>query len=129
MSFVVNFDDAFAAEFRALPEAIQDAIRAYALALADRGHQLGRPWADTLKGSKFAKMKELRPTVNKVEWRVAFAFDMKGEAILLAATQKGGKKDTLVYRRLIHSADTRLEAHETRLQTKIKGNVHARKPA
>jgi hypothetical protein len=71
MPFAVNFDDAFAAEFRALPEAVQDAIRAYALALTDRGYRLGRPWADTLKGSKFAKMKELRPTVNKVEWRVA----------------------------------------------------------
>ena len=32
------------------------------------------------KGSKFAKMKELRPTVNKVEWRVAFAFDTNSEA-------------------------------------------------
>jgi hypothetical protein len=121
MPFAVNFDDAFAAEFRALPEAVQDAIRAYALALTDRGYRLGRPWADTLKGSKFAKMKELRPTVNKVEWRVAFAFDTNSEAILLAAGQKSGKKDAVVYRRLISSADARLEAHEARLRAKVKG--------
>jgi hypothetical protein len=70
MPFTVNFDDAFAAEFAELPGAVRDAIAAYAVALRDRGHQLGRPWADTLKGSQFAKMKELRPTVNKIEWRV-----------------------------------------------------------
>jgi hypothetical protein len=120
MPFTVNFDDAFAVEFAQLPEAVQDAITAYAVALRDRGHQLGRPWADTLKGSQFAKMKELRPTVNKVEWRVAFAFDSHGAALLLAATQKGGKKDTLVYGRLIKMADERLAAHEERLQSKAK---------
>ena len=76
---------------------------------------------DTLKGSKFAKMKELRATVNKVEWRVAFAFDTNSEAILLAAGQKSGKKDAVVYRRLISSADARLEAHEARLREKVKG--------
>jgi hypothetical protein len=118
MPFVVNFDQAFAAEFRALPEAVQDEIRAYAVALAARGHQLGRPWADTLNGSKFARMKELRPTVNKVEWRVAFAFDANREAILLAAVQKGGQKDSVVYGRLISVADARFEAHEARLRPK-----------
>ena len=115
MPFAVNFDADFAAELRDLSESVQDAVRTYALVLADRGFRLGRPWVDTLSGSTFAKMKELRPTVNKVEWRVAFAFDSKGEAILLAIAQKGGKKDALVYRRLIDTADARLRAHEARI--------------
>jgi hypothetical protein len=70
----VQFDEAFAVEFRNLAEDVQDAILTYAKALATEGPQLGRPDADTLKGSKHKNMKELRPTVNKVEWRVAFAF-------------------------------------------------------
>lgn len=53
---------------------------------------LGRPLADTLRGSRHANMKELRPTVNKVEWRVAFAFDPIRRGILLAAAAKGGKR-------------------------------------
>jgi hypothetical protein len=52
-------------------------------------------------------MKELRPTVNKVEWRVAFAFDPHGEAVLLIAAAKGGVKQTLFYKRLINIADDR----------------------
>jgi hypothetical protein len=56
-------------------------------------------------------MKELRPTVNKVEWRVAFAFDPKRKAILLAAIAKGGTKDRRAYRQLIRVADKRFTAH------------------
>jgi len=66
-------------------------------------------------------MKELRPTVNKVEWRVAFAFDLRRRAILLAAAAaKGGKKDSVVYKRLIAKADGRFKAHQVRLKSKGK---------
>ena len=115
MPFAVLFDDAFAAEFRQLAEDVQDQIRAYALVLAELGHQLGRPWVGTLKGSKFPNMKELRPTVNKVEWRVAFAFDAERKAILLAAAAKGGKKDAVAYKRLITTADERFAVYRARL--------------
>jgi hypothetical protein len=65
-------------------------------------------------------MKELRPTVNKVEWRVAFALDSDRRAILLAASAKGGKKDARVYARLIATADARFKAHQARLEPKGK---------
>jgi hypothetical protein len=107
----VLFDDFFAEEFRALPRDVRLAIGDYVKALTIEGPNLGRPWADTLKGSKHANMKDLRPTVNKVEWRVAFAFDPKRQAILLAAAAKGGKKDRRVYRQLIRTADKRFTAH------------------
>lgn len=105
------FDDGFAEEFHALEASVRIAIAKYATALREEGPQLGRPWADTLRGSKHSNMKELRPTVNKVEWRVAFAFDPKRQAILLAAAAKGGKKDSVVYKQLIKSADVRFDAH------------------
>ena len=112
--WVVVFDDEFASEFDALDQPVRSAILAYAQALAAEGPRLGRPYADTLKGSRHANMKELRPTVNKVEWRVAFAFDPVRRAILLAAAAKGGSKDRLMYRRLIDLADARFAAYLVR---------------
>jgi hypothetical protein len=114
----VLFNDEFVAEFAALAQNVQDQIRVYAGVLAEIGHELGRPWADTLKGSKFANMKELRPTVNKVEWRVAFAFDSERRAILLAAAAKGGKNSKRVYSQLISTADRRFAAHQSSLTPK-----------
>src|SRR3954454_7164868 len=109
--WTVLFDDEFAPELRELDTPVRKAIAKYAAVLAVEGHQLSRPWADTLKGSKFPNMKELRPTVNKVEWRVAFAFDPQRQAILLAAAAKGGKKDARVYAQLIKTADERFSQH------------------
>lgn len=107
----VLFDDAFATEFRQLDEPVREAILTYATVLRQIGPQLGRPYADTLAGSRHRNMKELRPTVNKVEWRVAFAFDPARRAILLAAAAKGGRKDRLVYGHLIDLADGRFDAY------------------
>ena len=109
-------DDAFAPEFEALSEEVQDAILAYARSLEAHGPQLGRPQAETLKGSKHKNMKELRPTVDKVEWRVAYAFDPERRGILLAAVAKGG--DKRAYAKLIATADKRFTAHLKRLKNR-----------
>ncbi|HEX2727799.1 MAG TPA: type II toxin-antitoxin system RelE/ParE family toxin [Beijerinckiaceae bacterium] len=119
--WAVSFEDEFAKEFKQLDAEVQDAILAYAKALASEGPRLGRPWADTLKGSKHANMKELRPTVNKVEWRVAFAFDPDRRAILLAAVAKGGTKTA--YKRLIATADRRFGAHMEAIKAKSSGKA------
>jgi hypothetical protein len=84
------------------------------------GPLLGRPWADTLKCSRHANMKELRPTVNKLEWRVAYAFDPERRAILLVAAAKGGTNDKRFYRQLIRTADGRFEAHLERLRARTR---------
>lgn len=116
MPWAVLFDDAFAKEFRAFDEPVRIAVAKYAAALRKEGPSLGRPFADTLKGSKYRNMKELRPTVNRVEWRVAFAFDPQRHAVLLAATAKGGKKQAEIYKRLIKTADARFAAHLKRYE-------------
>jgi hypothetical protein len=117
--WAVLFDDDFEAELDQLDRPVQRAIATYATLLAEVGPQLGRPYADTIKGSTkgstHANMKELRPTVNKVEWRIAYAFDTERQAILLAAAAKGGEKDSRVYARLIKTADERFSAHLDRL--------------
>jgi hypothetical protein len=50
----------FEAEFFALPEPVQVEILALARLLQQFGPQLGRPRVDTLKGSSYPNMKELR---------------------------------------------------------------------
>lgn len=81
----VAFHDQFEAEFDSFVDTVQDAILTRAKLLENFGPSLGRPHADTLNGSKFARMKELRCTVSDGEWRVAFAFDPDRKAILLVA--------------------------------------------
>ena len=52
---------------------------------------LGRPNVDTLEGSDFANMKELRFRLDGL-WRFAFAFDPSRRAIILCGGNKLGKK-------------------------------------
>ena len=82
------------------------------------GPQLGRPRVDTLNGSRHANMKEIRFSAADGEWRVAFAFDTKREAILLVAGDKSGKSKNRFYRRLVRKADERFKAHLDRLKKK-----------
>jgi len=81
------------------------------LLLREFGRQLGRPHADTLKGSKHANMKELRFKAADGVWRIAFAFDPKRDAILLVAGDKAGVSETRFYKQLIDLADRRFDAH------------------
>ncbi len=116
MPWTVEFHDDFEPEFLALESAVQDALLAVAKLLADYGPQLGRPYADTLKGSKYANMKELRFEASDGEWRVAFAFDPGRQAILLVAGDKSGGSQKRFYRQLIATADKRFSAHLDRLK-------------
>ena len=85
MPWTVRFADEFEQEFLALQQRVQDELLAVARILADYGPQLGQPCVDTLKGSKYPNMKELRFDAAGGIWRVAFAFDPRREAILLVA--------------------------------------------
>ena len=77
-------------EFQNLAEELQDELLAHAKLLQEFGPRLGRPTVDTLKGSKHANMKELRFGWKRTVWRVAFAFDPRRQAILLAGGDKSG---------------------------------------
>jgi hypothetical protein len=116
MDWTVEFHPAFEREFDAYPEAVQDALLARAGLLEINGPQLGRPYADTLHGSRHANMKELRFEAADGVWRVAFAFDPERRAILLAAGDKTGGRQDRFYRRLIRTADMRFDEHLRRLE-------------
>jgi hypothetical protein len=72
---------------------------------------LGRPHVDTLNGSQFSNMKELRFRAAGGVWRVAFAFDPSREGILLVAGSKSGGSEARFYKRLIARADARYAGH------------------
>lgn len=65
-------------------------------------------------------MKELRFSAADGAWRVAFAFDPKRRAILLAAGDKAGVSEKRFYKQLIAKADERFDAHLGRLKTERK---------
>ena len=117
MPWVVELADEFEPEFDGLHKHVQEEILALSRFLQALGPGLSRPRADTLKGSRFANMKELRFSAADGEWRVAFAFDPKRRAILLVAGDKSGVSESRFYERLIPKADRRFEAHLRRLRT------------
>ena len=116
MGWVVEIGDEFGPEFAQLHVDVQTELLALSLMLQQFGPQLGRPWVDTLNGSRHLNMKELRFSAANGEWRVAFAFDTKRKAVLLVAGDKSGGSQKRFYRGLIRKADDRFDAHLARLK-------------
>lgn len=107
MMWRIVFHDAFYDELMELAEEVQDGLASCKGLLETCGPQLGRPHADTLEGSKYPNMKELRFDADNGVWRVAFAFDPKRQAVLLVAGDKSGASQKRFYKQLIQKADER----------------------
>ena len=112
MPWDVLFHPELAEEFEGLNEALQDALLVHLIPLREFGPSLGRPLVDTLKGSKVANLKELRFSADDGVWRVAFAFDRKRIALLLAAGDKKGVNQVRFYKALIKLAERRFGSWE-----------------
>lgn len=120
MAWQVEFHNDFEAEFETYSDDVQDALLAVAKLLGDYGPQLGRPHADTLAGSDYPNMKELRFEADDGEWRAAFAFDPQRKAIVLVAGDKSGGSQKRFYKQLIAKADRRFGQHLAQIGTKPK---------
>jgi len=116
MPWTVLFHSAFEPEFEALPLAVQEALAATATLLVTHGPRLGRPHADTLSGSRYANMKELRFVAQDGVWRAAFAFDPARRAVILVAADKAGIGQKRFYKALIAKADKRFTDHVENLK-------------
>jgi hypothetical protein len=110
--------DEFEPEFKKMPEDVRIQILAHARLLQQFGLRLGRPRADTLNHSRHANMKELRFSAADGEWRVAFAFDTRRNAILLVAGDKSGGSEKRFYNNSSRKADDRFHAHLARPKKK-----------
>ena len=117
MAWQVLFHDDF--ELEELPEKIQDELYARLKVLSEFGPQLGRPNVDTLNGSSFPNMKELRFRKDGL-WRFAFAFDPLQQAIVLIGGNKEGENQIRFYRDLIKVADARFSDHLRKNKATLK---------
>jgi hypothetical protein len=93
-----------------LSASVQNELLARLGVLTEFGPSLGRPHVDTLNGSSFPNMKELRFQLDGL-WRFAFAFDPLRRAIVLVGGDKEGKRQSDFYKTLITVADRRFAAH------------------
>ncbi|MGV6989091.1 type II toxin-antitoxin system RelE/ParE family toxin [Testudinibacter sp. P80/BLE/0925] len=73
------------------------------------GHKLSRPYADTLKESRYSNMKELRIQHQGKPLRAFFAFDPLRQAIVLCAGDKSN--DKRFYEKMIRIADDEFAAY------------------
>ena len=122
MKWVVLFHEKFEPEFDALGEEVQDEALGHMKLLERFGPLLGRPRVDTLNGSHYPNMKELRFDAADGVWRIAFAFDPKRRAILLCCGDKSGGSERSFYRRLVAKADERYDAYLARLKRESERN-------
>ena len=74
------------------------------------GPALSRPHADTVNGSTYGNMKELRIQSRGKPIRAFFAFDPRREGILLCAGRKTGNEKRF-YEQMIQIADREYSAH------------------
>lgn len=92
--------------FLALDRAEQADVLAMVHVLAATGPDLGRPYADTLRGTdKVRNLKELRIQHAGRPYRIFYAFDPARRAVLLCGGRKDGRADKLFYARMIPLAE------------------------
>jgi len=77
--------------FTLLDDSDRACVLAALMVLREKGPGLGRPYADTIKGSAYINMKELRIQSRGGPIRAFFAFDPNRMAIVLRAGNKGGQ--------------------------------------
>lgn len=112
--YIVETTDEFDEWFANQSETVQDKIMASMVLLQQYGHQLSRPYADTLYGSKFGNMKELRIQIGGDPYRAFYAFDPLRQAIVLCAGNKVGN-DKQFYKQMIPLADELYQQHLDKL--------------
>ncbi|MBE8614628.1 addiction module toxin RelE [Morganella morganii] len=95
-------------------EGLQEKILADLVRLKTYGPALSRPYADTVKGSRYKKMKELRIQYSGKPIRAFFAFDPVRRAIVLCAADKSNDKQ--FYNKMINIADDEYSFHLSQLE-------------
>lgn len=110
----VEYTDEFGEWWETLSTEAQESLAHDIGILENLGPGLGRPKVDTLKGSQYANMKELRTQHAGEPYRTLFAFDPRRSAILLIGGCKVG--DDRFYARMIPEADRLYGEHLAQLK-------------
>lgn len=107
----VETTDVFDKWFAAQADVLKEDLLAAMIILSEQGPQLGRPYADTVNGSSFSNMKELRIQHHGNPIRAFFAFDPFRHGIVLCAGDKTGLNEKRFYRDMIKLADAEYRKH------------------
>lgn len=116
MAWEVEFTDEFEVWWNALTEQEQDSVNDVVTLLQKEGPLLGRPHADSLKGSKIVNLKELRIQHQGRPFRVLFVFDPRRTAMLLVGGDKTGTPRW--YEEMIPQAEKIYAQHLSSLEDK-----------
>ncbi|MBN1554104.1 MAG: type II toxin-antitoxin system RelE/ParE family toxin [Phycisphaerae bacterium] len=109
MMWEVEFTDEYERWWQRLTEEEHESILIGIKLLREMGPLLGRPYADTVNGSRHSNMKELRTQHQGKPLRSLFAFDPRRRAILLIGGDKTGNKR--FYKQMITKADQLFDEH------------------
>ncbi len=112
----VEYTDQFGDWWDTLDADTQEDIDVVVRVLQAIGPALTRPYADTVNGSRFSNMRELRVQSGGHPVRVLYAFDPRRTAILLIGGDKTGLSDTEFYGTYIPLADRLYEEHLRAIQ-------------
>jgi hypothetical protein len=113
VAWEVEYTDEFAAWWVTITAVEEENVAEAVEKLEERGPALGRPFVDTVTGSRHVNMKELRPRRGNI--RILFAFNPLRTAILLIG---GDKTDDWHgwYERMIPVADQLYDVHLAELR-------------
>ncbi len=100
----IKTTDVFDNWFSSLNDAERAAVLAALMVLREKGPGLPRPYADTVKGSCYCNMKELRIQRRGEPLRAFFAFDPYRVGMVLCAGNKAGNEKRF-YDRMLQIAD------------------------
>jgi hypothetical protein len=114
MAFEVEVTDEFKQWWYTLDQAEQSSIEESVELLESVGPSLGRPHADTLKGSTVPNMKELRVQHVGRPLRIFFAFDPRRAAMLLIGGDKTG--NNRFYEEMLPKAEAIYRQHLRELE-------------
>lgn len=103
MTWPVEVSDEFREWYLSRTVDLREAIAAAVDTLAQAGPDLGRPLVDTLNGSRYPNMKELRVQHRGRPYRILFIFDPRRNAYLILGGDKSG--DPRWYQVAIRKAD------------------------
>jgi hypothetical protein len=94
------------------------AINARVILLSEFGPQLGRPYVDTIYGSKYKNLKELRVKFKNTIFRILFCFNKNRNCWLIIGGNKKGKNEDDFYTKLIKQAEDLMDKYPEILEGK-----------
>ncbi len=90
MAWEVEVSDEFVRWYDTLDEMESQSVDSAVDKLTEYGPLLARPYADTVKGSRYPNMKELRVQHQSRPYRILFLFDPRRKAYLILGGDKTG---------------------------------------